>query len=251
MTQVFTNLLSNAVKYTPSRGRIEIAVDDDSKEVRVSVKDSGNGIPTAHLDGIFGLFSQLDTGKERLKSGLGIGLTLVRSLVEMHGGTVRAESDGEGLGSVFTVTIPLTSASSEDGEMAPKQEASHELRGCRVLVVDDNKAISKMLEMSMTLLGNEVRVAGDGQEAFQIASQFLPQLILMDIGMPRMNGLEAAKLIKQQEWGRSMTLVALSGWGQERDRRQAFEAGFDHHLVKPAKQSDLKRILIEVASKSK
>jgi CheY-like chemotaxis protein len=175
---------------------------------------------------------------------LGIGLTLVKSLVEMHGGSVEVRSEGEGRGSEFRVRLPIIVELplATPPALAPEPAVSPKAKR-RILVVDDNRAALLMLSKMVQLLGYEVEIAGDGLEAIASAAEFLPEVVLMDIGMPKMNGYEAARHIRQQPWGRKMTLIALTGWGQEEDKRKAREAGFDHHLVKPADPTELQQLM--------
>lgn len=243
LAQVISNLLNNAAKYTPEGGTIHLAAELHRDQVVVSVKDSGIGIPAEMKDRIFEMFTQIDHPLEKGSTGLGIGLTLVKSLVEMHGGGIEVHSDGENRGSDFRVYLPLaprpapkvTTASDSDANEKPQSK-------CRVLVVDDNKAAADMLSMVVQMLGNEVRTAHDGQQAVEMAADYLPEVVLMDIGMPKMNGYEAARLIRQQPWGQGMMLVALTGWGQDEDKRRTKEAGFDRHLTKPAEPADLQQL---------
>lgn len=244
LAQVVSNLLNNAAKYTPEGGRIRLSAQRHGSEVGVSVKDNGIGIPAEMLDRIFEMFAQIDRLMERAYTGLGIGLTLVKSLVEMHGGRIEVHSDGRNRGSEFRVRLPILEEMpvSEPGRSPPTTVANADSRR-RVLVVDDNKAAADMLGTVVKMLGNEVRTAGDGQQGIEVAAEFLPNVILMDLGMPKMNGYQAARHIRQQPWGEKMMLVALTGWGQDEDKQRTKEAGFDHHLVKPAEPAELQRLL--------
>lgn len=251
LAQVLSNLLNNAAKYTPQGGQIRLSARREGDEVVLSVKDTGIGIPADKLESIFEMFAQIDRPQERGYTGLGIGLTLVRSLVAMHGGSVEVHSEGVDRGSTFGVRLPVLEQrpigddwTSSDGE----SELSHSKR--RVLVVDDNKAAAEMLRMVVRMLGNEVQTAGDGQEAVERAAVFQPDVVLMDLGMPRMNGYQAARHIRQQPWGEAMVLVALTGWGQSEDKQRTSEAGFDHHLVKPAEPADLQRLFSQLDQQS-
>jgi PAS domain S-box-containing protein len=240
LAQVFANLLNNAAKYTPEKGRIRLTVERPKGEVVISVTDTGIGIPAGDLDRIFEMFAQIDRPPEKSYTGLGIGLTLVKSLVEMHGGTVDARSHGTNLGSTFTVKLPiLEDLSLEPHKTNPADQTRATDRKRRVLVVDDNKAAADMLSMVVKMLGHEVRTAGDGQQALQIAAEFRPDVVLMDLGMPRMNGYEAAQRMRREPWGRQLMLVALTGWGHDEDKRRSLDCGFDHHLVKPADPAEL------------
>jgi PAS domain S-box-containing protein len=245
LAQVFSNLLTNSAKYTEQGGRIRLRADRSGGHVVVSIRDNGIGIPEQSLPRIFDMFSQVDRSIERTTGGLGIGLALVKGLVEMHGGTVAAASGGIGKGSVFTVTLPLAS---QDARTATTQETIplHAVRR-RVLVVDDNRDGAESMALMLHLLGDEVRTANDGVEAVALAEAFRPEVILMDVGMPRLNGLEATRRIREQPWGQDMTIIALTGWGQEGDLERSREAGCDAHLVKPVNLNDLEKMLAELA----
>lgn len=253
LAQIVSNLLNNAVKFTPDGGRVELAVDptgdDDGKAnfVTLTVRDDGIGIPEEMRERIFDMFAQLDGALERGSKGLGIGLTLVKKLVEMHGGTIEVRSPGIGGGAEFVVRLPVASEERvEAASGASTEGADAEAAKLRVLVVDDNRAAADMLGKIVTRLGDEVRVAYDGVEAIEAAEEFRPHLVLMDLGMPRMNGYEAAQRLRTLPWGQSIVLTALTGWGQDEDRRRTAEAGFDHHLVKPAEPTEIRKILAQV-----
>ena len=246
LAQVISNLINNSAKYTPGGGRIWLTVERLTNEVTISVKDTGIGIPLEMQHTIFEMFSQIDRSREVEYKGLGIGLTLVKRLIEMHGGSVSVFSEGVNQGTEFIVRLPvLANSEVEMTERSNTNEATNQ-GPLRVLVVDDNGAAATMLGMVVKLLGHEVRTAGDGIQAIKTAEEFLPQVIFMDIGMPKMNGYEAAKQIRKQLWGQSICLIALTGWGQDQDRLLAIEAGFDHHLVKPAEPSEIQRLLGQV-----
>lgn len=245
LTQVFSNLLNNAAKYTQEKGEIWLTVQREGSDAVVTVEDNGMGIPAHMLDRIFGMFTQVEGSPERGYGGLGIGLTLVKTLVEMHQGTIAVESDGPGMGSKFTVRLPLLIGSATC-ELHP--EPVETVAACgkrRILIVDDNKDAAGMLAMVVKMMGHEIRTAYDGCEAVEVAEVYLPDLVLMDIGMPRLNGYDAARRIREQKWGQGMVLVALTGWGQEEDRRRTKEAGFDHHCVKPIEPAVLKKLLAD------
>jgi two-component system CheB/CheR fusion protein len=241
LAQVFSNLLNNAAKYTEHGGRVELAVRRRGSEVEVAVKDNGLGIPAHMLPKVFEIFTQVDRHLERSQGGLGIGLSIVKKLDEMHGGSVGVESDGPGTGSEFTVRLPvvLSVAQPSGGDEEPVHPSSRR----RILVVDDNADAAMSLAMMLNLTGNEAKTAHDGLEALDVAAAYRPDLILMDIGMPRLNGHETAKRIREQPWGKDMVLVALTGWGQEEDRRKSDEAGFDSHMVKPVDPAALEKLL--------
>jgi CheY-like chemotaxis protein len=191
------------------------------------------------------MFSQVDRSIERSTGGLGIGLALVKGLVEMHGGTVTAESAGVGKGSTFVVRLPILKEREESTQEALAEEARAAGPKRRILVVDDNRDSAASMAMMLKLTGNEVRTAHDGVEAVEVAGAFRPQAILMDVGMPRLNGYEATRRIREQPWGRSVIIIALTGWGQEGDKLQSREAGCNGHLVKPASLPELEKALAE------
>ncbi len=232
LTQVFTNLLNNASKYSDAGTRIAIDAQVDANEAVVTVTDDGVGIEPEMLSKVWDMFVQANRSMERSHGGLGIGLTIVRSLVEMQGGRVDATSPGPGAGSTFRVRLPLDSARS-DSLHAAAPTAGVPSTSARVLVADDNEDAAAMLGAYLEMMGCEVAVAHDGRAALELADRFRPDVAVLDLGMPRLNGLECARGLRQAPWGKSVTLVALTGWGQEEDRRRSKEAGFDHHLVKP------------------
>jgi PAS domain S-box-containing protein len=245
LAQVFSNLLNNAAKYTEPGGRIWLSAEVAGREVAVRVRDTGLGIPADALPRIFEMFSQVDRNMERAQGGLGIGLTLVRRLVEMHGGTVEARSDGPGKGSEFTVRLPLAA----DGAGGPRVAAGEGPAAAprrRILIVDDNHDSAMSLGMMLDLMGNETRTAHDGLAAVEAAGEFRPDVILLDIGLPKLNGYDACRRIREQPWGRGIVIVALTGWGQEEDRRRSADAGFDHHMVKPVEVDALTKLLAEL-----
>lgn len=235
IAQVISNLLNNAAKYTPKGGSIRLDAEKAGDEVRIAIKDSGIGIPDTEIERVFDMFAQVKDPLDPSQSGLGIGLTLVKSLVEMHEGHVSVCSDGSGKGCTFTVLLPL--GAKEHRVMAKENTADTgegETTQRRVLLVDDNPAITKVLGMLVKLLGHRCEIASGGDEAIQKAETFAPDIVFMDIGMPGKNGYEVAAYLRTQDWGKGIFLVALSGWGQAEDRKRSKEAGFDHHIVKPA-----------------
>ncbi len=245
LSQVFGNLLNNACKYTPRGGRISVTADSRPGEVVVSVADDGVGIPPEMLPRIFDVFVQVEGALEHSQGGLGIGLTLVRQLVALHHGSVEARSEGPGRGSTFVVRLPALPA--PKGLTAPAPEAAKSATtSARVLVVDDNRDSADSLAMLLQLAAHESRVAYDGHEALAEAERFLPQLVLLDLGLPGISGFEVCRRIRAQPWGKRMHIVALSGWGQEEDRRKSRAAGFDEHLVKPIERASLLGLLASV-----
>jgi two-component system, sensor histidine kinase len=240
LTQVFANLLTNAAKYTNAGGRIELQARQDEARAVVSVHDNGIGIPASHLESVFDMFMQVDRSNRRAQGGLGIGLTLVRSLVEMHGGRVEARSDGPGKGSQFIVELPAMGGVGLEPE---RRVASHAFPRRRILVVDDNRDAADTLGELLEVLGATVTVAHSGRAALEAVGQFDPDAVLLDIGMPEMDGYEVARRLRALP-GRSGTLlIALTGWGQDQDVRQSHAAGFHHHLVKPPDIEKLRELL--------
>jgi CheY-like chemotaxis protein len=244
LAQVFSNLLNNACKFTEAGGRIRIVAACHDRDVTVSVEDNGIGIPPDQLEPIFGMFSQVDTSLERSRSGLGIGLTLVKTVVDLHGGRVEARSDGLGKGSRLVVVLPDHSELSRP--VAVESEEVPQVAGNRrILVVDDNRDSAESLALLLRLAGNETHIAYDGHEALAAAARVEPDVILLDIGLPNLNGYDVCRRIREQAWGESAFIVALTGWGQEEDRQQSREAGFDEHLVKPVNHTALMKLLAE------
>jgi PAS domain S-box-containing protein len=242
LTQVFGNLLNNSCKYTPAGGRIRVIAQRDGTDAVVTVSDAGIGIPADKLAAIFDMFTQIDHSLEQSQGGLGIGLTLVKRLVEMHGGSVEARSDGVGQGSAFVVRLPIAIDVSEVSAPEPSESlengATH-----RILVVDDNKDSADSLAMLLQLTGHEVFVAHDGHSALVAVELRRPDVVLLDIGLPSLNGHDVCRWIRQQPWGKTTVIIALTGWGQEEDRRRSQEAGFDGHLVKPVDHGHLLALL--------
>ena len=249
LAQVFSNLLTNSAKYTEHGGHIWVSAQQNGTEIEVSVRDDGIGIPPEAIDHIFDMFSQVDRSIERTTGGLGIGLALVRGIVEMHGGTVRAFSEGPGRGSTFTVTLPVSPQPTDSDHRHTQRivEPSHARR--KTLVVDDNHDSANSMAAFLRLLGHDVQTANDGIEAIEKAERFRPDIILMDIGMPRLNGYEATQRIRKQPWGEQIIIIALTGWGQDADRERSREARCDAHLVKPVSLSDLSELLNSIPSR--
>jgi len=243
--QILANLLNNAAKYTPPGGRITLTADHRDEQVRIVVADTGIGIPPGMLGEIFDMFAQIDRPQERGHMGLGIGLTLAKSLVEMHRGTIQVESAGVGRGSTFTVCLPSSGATASIEVDHPSLSTNGATNPRRILVVDDSDAMVDTLSIMMRLLGNEVRSATNGREAIDVAAEFRPDIVLMDLGMPVMTGYEAARRIREQPWGADMKLIALTGWGQDEHKQRTLDAGFDKHLVKPVLPSDLERLFTD------
>lgn len=243
LAQVFSNLLNNACKFSNAKGRIELTVTPRNTDVLVSVKDNGIGIPPEMLPRVFEMFTQLNSSLERTHGGLGIGLTLVERLVEMHGGSVVARSEGAGKGCEFEVCLPLLLDEPQPASQANVSDWGHKPQARKILVVDDNRDSAASLAMLLKLIGNETITAYDGEQAVEQAELNRPDVILLDLGLPKRNGYDACRLIRQQAWGRDILLIALTGWGQEEDRRKSKEAGFDGHLVKPVSIEALIKLL--------
>ena len=246
IAQVISNLLNNAAKYTPVGGRIEIAARQQGAEVLISVADNGVGIAAESLSSIFDMFSQVRHNLNRAQGGLGVGLSLVRRLVGMHGGTVMAASAGSGEGSIFTVRLPLAPGTVPTPRLDAAGAAAPG-KPLRLLVADDNVDAAEMLAAMLELQGHATRIAHNGRDALALAREFQPEVAFLDIGMPDMNGYETAAAIRAIAGLEPMILVALTGWGDERDRAQSHEAGFDHHLTKPADLATIDRLLVAVA----
>ena len=247
MVQVICNLISNAAKYTPTGGSIHVSArrvkEAAAGLIEIAVRDTGVGIPADMLHRVFDMFTQVAQSLERSQGGLGIGLTLVKRLIEMHGGTVEARSEGRGKGSEFIVRLPEHAGADLPPRVALLPDAPSPASARRVLVADDNRDAADSLAFMLRAGGHEVRIAYDGQQALDLAETFRPSLALIDIGMPRMNGYDCARRLRERPGGREMTILALTGWGQPDDRRRSLNAGFDHHLVKPVDPSLLERLL--------
>jgi len=240
LAQVFGNLLNNSSKYTRPNGRISLSAKRIDHEVVLTVKDNGAGIPQDKLDQIFDMFMQVDLTAERSQGGLGIGLTLVKRLVEMHAGSIEARSAGEGEGSEFIVRLPVITKPSGAAQTGPAAEPSPQRR---ILIVDDNRDAADSLAMLMEITGNTTYVAHDGIEAIEEIEKHRPEVVLLDIGLPGLTGHEVCRRVRQQPWGKNIVMIALTGWGQEDDRRKSEEAGFNGHLVKPVDYDKLLELL--------
>jgi len=249
LAQVFANLLNNAAKYTDPGGQIRLAVRREGEEAVITVQDSGIGIPAAMLPRVFDMFTQVEHHTARNRGGLGIGLMLVKRLVEMHAGTITAHSAGLGQGSEFVVRLPLSAVRRTEGR--PRKEARIGTNAAqRVLVVDDNRDAADSLGLLLKVLGNKVEVVHNGEDALAVLRSFQPTVCLLDIGMPGMDGHEVARQIRRQPGFRNVTLIALTGWGQEDDRRLSESAGFDYHLTKPADIDALQVLLGSLEKKA-
>ena len=233
LTQIFANILHNAVKYTAPGGQIEITLRTEDRQAVVSIRDDGMGIPTEMLQYVFEPFAQLDRSFEHADGGVGIGLTLARKLIELHQGSIEARSSGRGKGTEFLIHLPMTAAVPLKQARVPERRSDTSVSR-RVLIADDNHDAAVSLSMLLQSLGHETRIVHDGIEALEEAELFHPEVVLLDIGMPRLNGYETARRIARRPWAAATQIVAVTGWGQETDRNRAKEAGFHRHLVKPA-----------------
>ena len=243
LTQVIGNLLNNAGKFTDEGGHVHLVVEPGDGYVRIRVRDNGIGIAADQIPHLFEMFAQVDTSLERSRDGLGIGLTLVKALVELHGGLVDAHSDGLGRGSEFVVRLPTATVASAPVSTPTISEVPVPVRGRRILVVDDSEDGAEFLALLLQVSGHETRQAHDGPEAIEAAEQFRPDAVLLDIGLPKMNGYEVCRRLREQAWGRDLVLIALTGWGQEEDLRRSREAGFNAHLLKPVDHVALMELL--------
>ena len=244
MAQVLLNLLNNAAKYTERGGRIWLTAERQGSDAVVTVRDTGIGISAEALPDIFDMFSQADQALTRSQGGLGIGLTLVKRIVQMHGGAIEARSDGVGKGSEFVVRMPAL-VDAEDVVAETIEPQAHATR-LRILVVDDNRDGADSLAMMLRVLGNDTRTAYDGEEAVAVAAEYRPDVVLLDLGMPKLNGYEACRRIRAQPGGKSVVVIAQTGWGQEEDRQRSRSAGFDHHMVKPLDPVAVTTLLAEL-----
>jgi two-component system CheB/CheR fusion protein len=245
LAQVVSNLLNNASRYTPEGGHISMSASCEGSQVVLAVRDDGIGIRSEMLSSIFEMFTQGERLSNR-QGGMGIGLTLVKQIVEMHGGTVEAKSAGLGKGAEFVVRLPILVPERRQSTRTTEPIANAPTGRKRVLVVDDNSDSVSSLATMLRLMGHETAVASDGVEALSVAESFRPEMIFLDIGLPKKNGHEVARAIRALPWGADVVLIALSGWGQPEDLRRSIEAGFDHHFAKPARQEDIEKLLYPV-----
>ncbi len=246
LAQMISNLLSNAIKYTPNGGRINVDARSENSQVVIAVSDNGIGIREELLPMIFDMFFQADRASERAQSGLGIGLTLVKRLAEMHGGNVEAQSAGQNQGSRFVLSIPQLI--DPHAVSVPQQNNSRASGGkLQIVIADDNQDAADSLSMMLRLVGHETRVGYDGMQALQLANERTPDVLLLDIGMPRLNGYDVASRVRMSAWGQDVLMIALTGWGQDKDKARTAAAGFDHHLTKPVDTYALISLLDEYA----
>ena len=248
LAQVISNLLNNAAKYTPAGGRITLSVQEQGNTAVITVSDNGIGIPANMLLEVFQIFTQVDTHLDRAQGGLGIGLALVKQLVSMHGGTVHATSPGIGQGSHFAVHLPL--AVNPEPKISPQSIdiQSKPTRRLRVLVVDDTIEVAQTVGWMLEEIGHDYLLVDDGRNALQVAREFGPDVVLLDIGLPGMDGYAVCRAFREDELFKSTPIIAQTGWGRDRDKSLASEAGFDYHLVKPIALADLERLLVKVTS---
>ncbi len=249
IAQIFSNLLNNAAKYTEPQGEIELSVKVEDGKAYVKIRDNGVGIPREQLNNIFDMFIQVDSSMERARGGLGIGLTLVKTLVEMHDGSITAESKGLGAGSEFIVCLPVFNITlvADHPQLINKTEPI-QWQGRRILIVDDNIASAKTMMWMVELLGNVAEVAHEGNAAVKLALNFHPDIVLLDIGLPGMNGYEICEIMRRMPSLQKTVFVAQTGWGQKEHLERSKSAGFDHHLVKPVDMTLLKNIISECES---
>ncbi|MEJ6023327.1 hybrid sensor histidine kinase/response regulator [Ramlibacter sp. PS4R-6] len=248
LAQIVSNLLNNAAKYTPPGGRIELVAREEGSHAVVRVHDTGVGIPPAELPKVFEMFTQVGRNLDRSQGGLGIGLALVKRLVELHGGTIEARSEGTGRGSTFTLRLPLAIVESRAADAPASHAALAAAPAFRVLVVDDNVDAAESLGTLLQIEGHDVRIAHDGDSALSLAAEFRPRVVFLDIGMPGKDGYQVAREMRALEAMRDATLVALTGWGAQEDRARSRSAGFDHHLTKPAGLASVDALLAEIAA---
>jgi PAS domain S-box-containing protein len=251
LAQVVCNLLTNAAKYSERGSRIWLTAERQGSDAVLSVKDTGIGIPPDMLPKVFEMFTQVNRSLEKTQSGLGIGLSIVKRLVEMHGGSVEARSEGPGMGSEFIIRLPVVLSLAHQREQAggDDQQPRPTTRR-RILVVDDSVDITDSVAMMLEMMGNEVRTAHDGLEGVAAAAAYRPDMILLDIGMPKLNGYEACRRIRAEPWGKGILIAAITGWGQEEDKCRSQEAGFDHHLIKPVGPAAIEKLLVELEARS-
>jgi CheY-like chemotaxis protein len=244
LAQIVANLLNNAAKYTEFAGHIWLTAEQHGQDIVISVRDTGIGIESDHLGRIFEMFSQVTPALTRSQGGLGIGLSIVKALVELHGGTVEARSEGAGKGSEFVVRLPVVDRSSDSADTAEgRPQPVGTVNPYRILVVDDLRDSADSWAAMLRMMGHDTRTAYDGIEAIQSAVSFRPDVVILDIGLPKMNGYEVARRIRKEPWGNDVVLVALTGWGQKEDKQHSLNAGFDHHLTKPVEPAVLEELL--------
>jgi len=246
LVQVLSNLLSNAAKFTPKGGHITLTGTRDDRDVTLCVVDNGIGIDAESLPKIFEMFSQAGRALDRPSLGLGIGLALARALVDLHGGSLTARSDGPGTGAELTVRLPVHEVAPVAAVPADVPAASRTVSASRILVVDDHVDAADALAFLLRAAGHAVETAHDGLEALDMAAVFRPEIVLLDLGMPKLDGYAAARKIREQAWAKDVVLIALTGWGQPRDRQRTAKAGFNAHLVKPVGMEELLGMIVDL-----
>jgi signal transduction histidine kinase/CheY-like chemotaxis protein len=247
LTQVVSNLLNNAARYTEPGGRIALTAEREGREAVIRVRDNGIGIPAAMLPQLFEMFTQVDPSMRRAQGGLGIGLALAKVLVELHGGTLSGSSDGPGKGAEFMIRLPLSSEPATTIAPAAETPTGTE-SSAQILIVDDNQDVARSLALLLRHLGHEITIAHDGLAAIETARQSRPDVILLDIGLPDIDGYEVCRSIRASGWGKQMLIVAITGWGQQEDRRRSREAGFDDHLIKPVAPNAIDALLAKLSA---
>ena len=243
LAQVISNLLTNAAKYTNPEGHIRLHAARDAAAITISVTDNGIGIPREAIQGVFAMFSQVKSAQDRSDGGLGIGLALAKGLVDLHGGTIEARSEGTGRGSEFLVRLPTRLLSAPQPSPAMASTSAVPDRRRRLLIADDNEDAAESLAALLRMEGHEVTVVNNGRDALATAGAIHPEIALLDIGMPDMNGYEVARRLRNGPLGQTLTLIAVTGWGQDRDKARALGAGFDHHFTKPIEPDALLELL--------
>jgi CheY-like chemotaxis protein/two-component sensor histidine kinase len=246
LAQAVSNLLNNAAKYTGRDGQIWLIAERAGNDAVVTVRDTGVGISRAMLPHVFEMFSQGEHTRTRMLGGLGIGLTLVKRLVEMHGGTVAAESAGPDTGSTFVIHLPALVDSPESSQPPAEEPLRMSPPSLRILIVDDNRDAADSLAMLLRTSGHDIHTAYDGLEAMQVANEFQPEVVLLDIGLPKIDGHEVALRLRREPWAQHACLIAVTGWSDETDRARSRAAGFDHHLVKPLDTGHLAQVLSSI-----
>ncbi len=250
LTQIFSNLLNNAAKYSEAKGSIAVSARVEGDRVRVDISDRGIGIRPEMIGRIFDMFAQVDGSLERAHGGLGVGLTLVKTLVEMHGGTISVHSDGPGQGSTFTVDLPLAVTAEDTATPAAESKDSTATSGLRIMIVEDNEALAQTTGWLVEMLGHDYRLAHSGREALDNALDYSPQVMMLDIGLPGMNGYDLCRELRQMPGLKDTIFIAQTGWGQDEHRQRAREAGFDHHMVKPIALDSLEGVLADIKARA-
>jgi CheY-like chemotaxis protein len=243
LAQVFGNIFTNAVKYSPKGSRTDVTVAIVGDVVEVSVRDHGIGIDPAQLPKVFEMFTRIDDSADRAPEGLGVGLPLAQSLVQLHGGTIEAKSNGRGRGSEFVIRLPLSQLFPDAGRPIQQADSDAPSRPRRILVVDDHVDAAESMAAMLQLQGHEVVVAHSGLKTLEVVESFEPDVVLLDIGLPGINGYEVARRLRATALGKNLLIIAMTGWGAEDDRKRSRDAGFNHHLTKPVEPESLIRLI--------